>query len=190
MHPSRRFLYAVNEVDEFAGNPGGGVTAFALDAKGGSLAKLNAQSTVGDGPCHLAVDRTGRTLLVANYGGGSVVAFPIADDGRIAKAKSFIQHEGSSANKARQSGPHAHGVVVDAANRFAVVTDLGLDRLFVYKLDPAKAVLVPNDPPFISVAPGRVHATSRSIPTASAATSSTSWATRSRPSTTTQTAAC
>jgi 6-phosphogluconolactonase len=154
VHPSRRFLYAVNEVDQVGGKPGGGVTAFALDPKSGSLARLNAQSTVGDGPCHLAVDRTGRMLIAANYGGGSVVAFPIAEDGRVAKASTFIQHEGSSVNKARQAGPHAHAVVVDAANRFAVAADLGLDKLFVYKLDPARAILVANDPPFAQVAPG------------------------------------
>ncbi len=91
---------------------------------------------------------------MANYGGGSVAAFPIGDDGRIAKATTFIQHEGSSANKARQSEPHAHSINVDAANRFAVAADLGLDKLFVYQLDPARAVLTPNEPPFAAVPPG------------------------------------
>jgi 6-phosphogluconolactonase len=154
VHPSRRFLYAVNEVGQFEGKPGGGVTSFALDTKAGSLAKLNAESTIGGGPCHLSVDHTGKTLLVANYGGGSVAAFPIGDDGRIAKATTFIQHEGSGANKDRQSAPHAHSINVDKGNRFAVTADLGLDRLFVYKLDPARAVLTPDDPPFAAVSPG------------------------------------
>jgi 6-phosphogluconolactonase len=153
VHPSRRFLYAVNEVGRFEGKPGGGVTAFALDAKSGTLAKLNSQSTVGS-PCHLSVDRTGKALLVANYGGGSVVSFPIGEDGRIGKASSFIQHRGSGENKARQSEPHAHSINVDAGNRFAVAADLGLDKLFVYRLDPEKATLVPNDPPFATVEPG------------------------------------
>ncbi len=154
VHPSGKFLYAVNEVGRFEGKPGGGVTAFALDAKSGSLTKLNAQSTVGGGPCHLAVDRTGKMLIVANYGGGSVASFPIGDDGKLGEAATFIQHEGSSENKARQSGPHAHAVVIDAGNRFAVVADLGLDKLLVYKIDPAKAALTPNEPPSATVAPG------------------------------------
>jgi 6-phosphogluconolactonase len=154
IHPSRRFLYAVNEVDRFEGKPGGGVTAFALDAKSGTLTKLNSESTIGGGPCHLSVDRTGKALLVANYGGGSVVALPIGEDGRIGKASSFIQHHGSSENKARQSGPHAHSINVDAGNRFAVAADLGLDKVFVYRLDPAKATLTPNDPPFATVEDG------------------------------------
>ena len=154
VHPSRKFLYAVNEVGKFEGKPGGGVTSFTLDAKAGSLAKLNSESTVGGGPCHLSVDHTGKTLLVANYGGGSVAAFPLGDDGRIGKATTFIQHEGSSANKARQSEPHAHSINVDKGNRFAVVADLGLDMLLVYRLDPAQSVLTPNDPPFATVAPG------------------------------------
>jgi 6-phosphogluconolactonase len=154
IHPSRRFLYTVNEVGQFEGKPGGGVTSFALDTKAGSLAKLNAESTVGGGPCHLSVDHSGKTLLVANYGGGSVAAFPIGDDGRIAKATTFIQHEGSSANKARQSEPHAHSINVDKGNRFAVAADLGLDKLFVYRLDAARAVLTANDPPFATVPRG------------------------------------
>ena len=154
VHPSRRFLYAVNEVGAFGGQPGGGVTAFALDPEAGSLAKLNAESTVGGGPCHLSVDRTGKALLVANYGGGSVVALPIGADGRVGKASAFLQHEGSSVNKARQSEPHAHSINVDAGNRFAVAADLGLDKLFVYRLHPNRAALVPNDPPFAKVEPG------------------------------------
>ncbi len=154
VHPSRRFLYAVNEVGRFEGKPGGGATAFALDAKEGALTRLNAESTMGAGPCHLSVDRTGKALLVANYGGGSVAALPIGEDGKLGKATSFIQHEGSSENKARQGEPHAHSINVDADNRFAVVADLGLDKLFVYRLDPARATLVPNDPPFASVEAG------------------------------------
>lgn len=154
VHPSRRFLYAVNEVDRFRGQPGGGASAFALDPKAGTLTALNAESTVGGGPCHLSVDRTGKALLVANYGGGSVAALPIGEDGRLGRATAFLQHQGSSVNKARQSGPHAHSINVDPGNRFAVAADLGLDKLFIYRLDPARAALVPNDPPSISVEPG------------------------------------
>jgi 6-phosphogluconolactonase len=100
------------------------------------------------------VDKTGKTVLVANYGGGSVAALPIAADGRLGKATAAIQHKGSSVNQQRQSAPHAHSINIDSSNRFAVAADLGLDKLLIYRLDAAKGTLTPNDPPFASVAPG------------------------------------
>lgn len=154
IHPSRRFLYAVSEVEDSGGKKTGGVTAFAIDAATGKLSMLNAQPSEGAGPCHLVVDKTGKSVLVANYGGGSVAALPIGDDGRLAKAASAIQHKGSSVNPQRQDGPHAHSINVDPGNRFVVAADLGLDKVLVYRLDAAKAKLEPNDPPSTSVAPG------------------------------------
>ena len=111
IHPNKRFLYAVNEVDEFAGKKNnGGVSAFAIDAQTGKLRLLNQQSTGGGSPCHLTVDAKGRNLLVANYVGGSVAVLPIQPDGSLREATAFIQHTGGSVNKERQEGPHAHGV--------------------------------------------------------------------------------
>ena len=115
---------------------GGGVTSFALDPKTGELTRINQQSTVGDGPCHLVVDATGKNVLVANYGGGSVAVLPIGPDGKLGPASDFIQHTGKVFDPKRQGGPHAHSINLDKANRFAVVADLGLDRVFVYKFDP------------------------------------------------------
>src|SRR5205807_8111623 len=104
--------------------------------------------------CHLVVDRAGKYVLVANYGGGSVTVLPIEPDGRLGKATAFVQHKGSGPNRQRQEGPHAHSINLDAANHFAVVADLGLDRVFVYRFDPEKGTLVPNEPPSVSVAAG------------------------------------
>ena len=154
VHPSGKLLYSVSEISDLDGKPTGGVSGFAIDPKSGKLALLNQQSSGGAGPCHLIVDKTGQCVLAANYGGGSVAAMPIGSDGKLGPAASFIQHEGSSVNKARQAAPHAHSINVDPANRFAVVADLGLDKVLVYRLDPATAKLVPNDPPYASVAPG------------------------------------
>jgi 6-phosphogluconolactonase len=154
VHPSRRFLYAVNEVGQFAGQPGGGATSFALDPGSGSLSRLNAEPTAGTFPCHLAVDRTGRMLMVANYGGGSVASFPIGADGAIGKASVVDQHRGSGPDRSRQEGPHAHSVDVDPGNNFVVSADLGLDRLFVYRLDPSRGSIAPNQPPAVAVEPG------------------------------------
>ena len=154
VHPNRKFLYSVNEISDFEGKPTGGVSAFAIDAATGKLALINQQSSRGAGPCHLVVDRSGQTVLVANYGGGSVAALPIEPDGSLRPAASFIQHTGSSVNSSRQEAPHAHSFNVDPGNRFAVAADLGLDKVLVYKLDPATSKLVANDPPATSVKPG------------------------------------
>jgi 6-phosphogluconolactonase len=132
IYPNGRFLYAVGEVDSVGGKKGGAVTAFAIDAKTGDLKQLNQQSSGGGGPCHIVVDKQGKNALVANYGGGSVAALPIGEDGKLAEASAFIQHKGSSADKKRQQGPHAHSINVDAGNRFAFAADLGLDKVLIY----------------------------------------------------------
>ena len=150
VHPNQRFLYAVNEVSKE-----GTVTAFSIDRASGKLTALNTVSSRGAGPCHLALDKTGRSLIVANYGSGSVAAYRIAQDGRLSEATAFIQHSGDPGPVTqRQAGPHAHCVAISPDNRFALVADLGLDRICVYRLDAAKASLVPNNPPFAKTAPG------------------------------------
>ena len=154
VHPNRRFLYAAGETSTLEGKRGGAVGAFSLDAKTGRLTLLNRQSSGGEGPCHLAVDQSGKCLLVANYGNGTIAALPIQSDGALAEPGTVIQHQGSSVNPARQAGPHAHFITTDPADRFALACDLGLDKVLVYRLDPAKAALVANDPPFASVRPG------------------------------------
>lgn len=154
IHPSQRFLYAVGEVSDFAGKKSGGVSAFAIDSSTGNLTLLNQQSSGGTGPCHLVVDKAGKNVLVANYGGGSVAVLPIQADGRLSEASCFIQHTGKSVNPRRQEAPHAHSINLDAANNFAFVADLGLDKVLVYRFDAMKGTLTPNDPPAASVAPG------------------------------------
>jgi 6-phosphogluconolactonase len=152
--PDGRHLYAVSEISSFEGKKGGAVSAFERDPKTGSLTFLNGASTRGAGPCFVTVDKTGRDVLVANYGGGSVAVLPIGRDGRVEEASAFIQHTGSSVNPQRQKEPHAHSINVSPDNRFALVADLGLDQVLVYRFDPAKGSLTPNDPPFARVNPG------------------------------------
>lgn len=154
VHPSGKYLYAVGEVSNVGAKKTGSVSAFAIDTASGMLRPLNQQTSGGAGPCHLDVDRAGQVVLVANYGGGSVQALPIKDDGSLGEPGSFIQHEGSSVNKSRQEKPHGHAINVDPSQKFAVSCDLGLDKVLIYKLDAANAKLTPNDPPSASVAPG------------------------------------
>jgi 6-phosphogluconolactonase len=152
--PNGKFLYAANEVPKFEGKTAGAVSAFVIDRATGKLTALNQKSSGGAGPCHLVVDATGKSVLVANYGGGSVQALPVKPDGSLDDGGTFIQHEGSSVDKGRQSSPHGHCIVTDPGNRFALACDLGLDKVLIYKLDPAQAGLAPNDPSFGSVPAG------------------------------------
>jgi 6-phosphogluconolactonase len=154
VHPNHRFLYAVSEVNKFEGKPEGGVSAFGIDSKTGKLSLINQQRSGGTGPCHLEVDGTGKCVLVANYGSGSLAALPIHADGKLAEPSAVIQHEGSSVNPQRQAGPHAHFIIPDPANRFALACDLGLDKVLIYQLDPVKGSLIANSPPSIAIKPG------------------------------------
>jgi 6-phosphogluconolactonase len=154
LHPSRRYLYAANEVRSFEGQETGAVSAFAIDAATGRLTTLNQQSSGGSGPAHLVVDRSGQNVLVANYGGGSVAVLPVGTDGRLRPPSAVVQHTGSSVNPKRQSKPYAHSINVDPGNRFAYAADLGIDKVMIYRFDPAAGTLVANDPASASVAPG------------------------------------
>src|SRR5260221_647336 len=143
VHPNQRFLYAVNEVSRYEGRDAGSVSAFSIDRATGTLTLLNRVSSRGGGPCHLSLDRSGKWLFVANYGGGSVAAFPVRGDGTLGEASAFFQHAGASVNKARQNGPPAHDAGVSPDNRFVLAPDLGLDRGFAYRLGPATGGLRP-----------------------------------------------
>jgi 6-phosphogluconolactonase len=150
----RRVLFAASELNEFEGKPTGAVSAFAIDPTTGRLTLLNRRPSMGTGPCHLALDRERRHLLVANYGGGSVSVLPVAADGRLGAATDVVQHAGKSVNPERQKGPHAHCVTVDSANRFVFACDLGLDKILAYRFDAAQGKLTPHAPPFAQVKPG------------------------------------
>jgi 6-phosphogluconolactonase len=154
IHPNKHFLYAVNEIADYKNKKSGAISAFAVDPKTGGLTLLNQQPTVGDGPCHLVLDKQGKNVLAANYGGGSTCVAPIGTDGKVGEGTDFVQHKGSSVNKQRQEGPHAHCVDLDAANHFAFVCDLGLDKVLIFKFDPTKGKLTPNDPPSASLKGG------------------------------------
>jgi 6-phosphogluconolactonase len=153
LHPNGRFLYSVSELGN-NGEAKGSVTSYAIDFQNGSLKALNTVSSGGGGACHLVVDKTGKMLMVANYGTGSAASFPVNADGSLGAMTSLMQHSGSSVNPQRQRGPHAHAVVLSADNRFLFVPDLGLDQIRIYKIDPAKASLTPNTPEFATVKPG------------------------------------
>lgn len=125
-HPSKKYLYAVNEGQA-------AVSAFAIDDRTGKLTFLNSQPSQGGAPCHLVVDGTGKNVLAANYSGGSCICIPIGEDGKLGKATSFRQHEGKKKN--------GHSIHVDKANKFALCCDLGLDQVIIYAFDADKGTL-------------------------------------------------
>lgn len=154
LHPNGRFLYAVNEVQNYNGPNSGGVSAFAIDRATGKLTFLNEVASRGADPCYITVDQSGKYVLVANYTGGSIAAFPISDDGKLGSASAFIQHTGHGLNPKRQEAAHAHSIDLSPDERFAFVDDLGLDQLLVYKFDKSKGSLKPNNPPFAKLDAG------------------------------------
>jgi len=154
LHPNHHFLYAVGEFDSSTAASNGVVSAFAIDATTRKLTLLNQQASGGHGPCHLAVDKTGKCVLVANYNSGSIAAFPIQADGSLGSATTTIQHHGASVHPSQQQNPHAHAVGFDLANQRAFCADLGIDKILVYRFDPTKNTITPNAPPFAVLKPG------------------------------------
>lgn len=130
-----RFLYSAIETGSFEGQPGGGVCAFKVDDKTGELKKLNSQPTRGIAPCHLCLSDSGKFLFAANYGSGSVTAFPLNPDGSIGPLSRLIQHRGGGPVENRQEGPHAHSVAMAPVTNLLLAVDLGADSIFVYRLD-------------------------------------------------------
>lgn len=157
--PDGRVIYSVDETAALNpdGKPAGAISAFAYDRATGALTKLNSQPyAAGFGPpCHLVVDATGRLLIATNYGGGNLAAFRLAADGSLGERVAFVQHTGGPGPvAARQDKPHAHSTTLSPDNRFAFVCDLGLDRVFAYRIDPAAGTLAPAAIPFAVTAPG------------------------------------
>jgi 6-phosphogluconolactonase len=158
VHPGGKFLYAANEAGKAST-----VSAFAVDAKSGKLALLNQIPSLGEDPCYLSFDKTGKYLLVANYSSGTIAVFPILADGRLGEHTAFVKDQGATGpDKERQEGPHAHWIEVSSDNRFAFVADLGLDAILSYRFDASKGSLTPNKPFFLrplTAGAGPRHAT-------------------------------
>jgi 6-phosphogluconolactonase len=135
VHPSGKFLYAANEVGQAST-----ISAFAIDAKSGKLTLLNQLPALGEDPCYLSFDKTGKYVFVANYTSGNVVVFPIGADGKLGAATANVRDEGQlGTNKQRQDGPHAHWI--EEHGNAVFVADLGLDRVLLYRFDATKGTL-------------------------------------------------
>jgi 6-phosphogluconolactonase len=144
VHPSGKFLYAANEAGKAST-----VSSFAIDKKSGKLTLLNQMPPLGENPCFLSVDKTGKYVLVANYSSGTIAVFPILADGHLGEHTAMVKDQGATGpNKERQEAAHAHWIETSPDNRFALVADLGLDEVLVYKFDATSGTLAPNEPAF------------------------------------------
>ncbi len=152
--PDGRTVFVANEINHYGDKKNGAVSSYSLDRANARLNKINEVATGGGGTCHVAVDRTGRSVFAANYGGGSAVSFAATANGRLSDAVSFFQYTGHGPNTKRQEAPHAHRVTVSPDNDFLLVNDLGLDAIHIYRLDAATAKLTANDPAVWKSAPG------------------------------------
>ena len=150
---NRRFVFAVNELESFRGAASGSVTSFAADPVTAKLTEISVHPTRGAGPCHLALDRTGRYLAVANYAGGNFALFPVGADGRLQPATNVVAGDASRPDS-MPAARLGHMVEFDARNRFLLAADKGLDRLLVYRFDASKGILTPNRTPSAALPPG------------------------------------
>jgi len=154
IHPTRRYLYAVNERIATDGKVlPGEVSAFSIHPHSGKLTEINRVPSRGGQPCHLCIDKTGRMLVVANWSTGSAASFPIHPSGALGEAAAFLKQEGprSGASVPGPQTTHCHSVLITPGNRFLLSTNTGLNKIFVYRINPEKATFVPHDPPFLGL---------------------------------------
>jgi len=143
LHPSGTFLYTVGEAPA-EGSPKSVIGAYQIVRPSGALEPLNSVNAGGAGPCHISLEKDGAMAMTAQYSAGTVTSYPVSKDGRLGGAVSNIQHKGNGPIKARQETPHAHSIKPSPDNRFALACDLGADKVFVYKMDPAAGTLTPH----------------------------------------------
>jgi 6-phosphogluconolactonase len=137
VHPGGKYLYSVNETGKAST-----VSAFAIEPNSGKLTLLNQMPALGEDPCYLSFDNSGKFLFVANYTSGNVTVFPILADGRLGEHTSLVQDTGpTGSNKERQEGPHAHWIKPSNDNHLVYVADLGLDRVLIYNFESSTGKL-------------------------------------------------
>lgn len=159
-------LYSANETDRLGDTKEGTVSAFEIQRADGHLERLNTVGAGGAGPTYVSVHPAGRFVLVANYFGGSVSVLPILPDGRLGPATDIKTDAGSVGPARAINAPpgslafsghdrtHAHMIQADPSGRFVLHVDLGLDKIFVWRFDAQQGLLIPNEPPAVSLPPG------------------------------------
>jgi 6-phosphogluconolactonase len=165
IHPSKKYLYAINEVTNYTG-ASGSVTAYAMDEASGALTWINTMSSEGAGPAHMSLDKTGKFAFVANYAGGTIAVLPIGGNGSLGAAVDVHRDTDNLGQKLAKDAPrgsfaisghdkpHAHMILPDPTNKFVLATDLAQDRIYVYTFDSATGKLTAASTPFASLPSG------------------------------------
>ncbi len=155
--PDHRYLYAISEDPLSIGPPvdhSSYVSAYAIDSATGTLRFLNSVPASGTSTCYISIDKTGRYVMLANFGSGSVSVIHVKDDGSLGELASFIQDVGHSVDSSIQTEPHTHWIGVSPDNRYVIVSDLGLDQVLIFHFDEKTGMLSPPGPPSATVYPG------------------------------------
>lgn len=154
IHPTKKFLYAVNRGSISPTEPGGSVTAYSINKTNGKITFLGTRQSFGSNPCHISIDKTGNYAFVSNYAEGNLVVFPLFEDGLIGNPTDSKKYFGSSVNTSRQESPHVHMTRVSPDNRFVFVSDLGTDKIYSYQFDAENGKLTSTTPGEIKVTAG------------------------------------
>lgn len=157
VHPNQKFLYAATEDPRSLGpdfDHASYLSAYAIDPATGKLRLLNTLATGGTSTCYISIDKTGHYVLMANFGSSSVTVLRINDDGSLGEQTAFMKHIGRGKDPSFQSKAHPHSIDVSPDNRFAVVSDLGVDKIFIYRFDATTGSLSPAEAPFVDSEPG------------------------------------
>lgn len=134
-----RKIYSVNETGS-NNKKGGSISAFNLSADGRQMDFINSASSMGNYPCYISLDKTGKWILCANYGSGNVAVLPVSDSGSVGEATMEHQHTGKGPSS-RQEAAHAHFILQNPANDLVYSCDLGVDTIYIYKLNSATGIL-------------------------------------------------
>lgn len=154
IHPTKKFLYAVNRGSISPTEPGGSVTAYSINKTNGKITFLGNRQSFGSNPCHISIDKTGNYAFVSNYAEGNLVVFPLFEDGLIGNPTDSKKYFGYSVNTTRQESPHVHMTRVSPDNRFVFVSDLGTDKIYSYQFDAENGKLTSSTQSEIKVIPG------------------------------------
>lgn len=150
LHPNQQLLYVAYREGRDEMDTHGTIAAYRIDQDSGKLSLLNSFSSMGEGPCHVSVDPTGKMLFVSNYRGGNLSAFKINPDGSLAADPDFKQHSGKSTHPQRQDAPYMHSMIPSLDGKYVYASDLGLDKIMIYKVNAESGKLTPADKSYVS----------------------------------------
>ena len=151
--PSKKYLYAVSQLDSLSADKSGGISSFRIESDS-KLTLINYVLTHGENPCYVSLSPDGKKLVTTNYTSGSLSFFKILPDGSLSEMVQRIQHEGSGPFPGRQTQSHPNSARFDAAGKLLFASDLGTDELKIYDITTGESMIQPHEQPFVKLAPG------------------------------------